>query len=553
MKKGFTLIELLAVIVILAIIALISTPLILNVIEDAKKGAFKNTAYGIIEAAELEYAKNKLSGINEEIIHTYQDGQETSENKLEFKGKKPQNGKVIIGESGDISLAIHDGKYCAYKNYAISSVVVQVMSVSECEEKTTLEYTDSSCFTFDKSKKMILKYDFDNCSKNVVIPEEIDGVQVEHIGPAAFADAYEQRCQIYDQETGNLISNEAVDFNHVHTEGDGHDRCFFRINYSSTKNITSVKLPHTLKTIRYDAFSGSHLSEVIIPYGVTTIEDSAFSATLLTKVIFPDTLVTIGEMAFEDCNISDLTLPNSIKKIGNSAFATNNLSDITIPSSITVIEGWVFSHNKFTSITIPSSVTKIEEYAFYDNKLTSINIPDSVTTVETGAFYWNNLQTITIGKGLIDMKANPFGANRNLVSITVSNENPMYKSEGNVVYTKDGTTLVVGSKQISNSIPQTVTKIGKLAFHSCELTSITIPSSVTIIEEYAFYANNLTSVFVPSNVTTIGNYAFASNKITEGNGQIDNRSANVNLGVDIFKYNGANGQTTIAPTFLGDI
>ena len=37
MKKGFTLIELLAVIVILAIIALIATPLILNVIDDSKK------------------------------------------------------------------------------------------------------------------------------------------------------------------------------------------------------------------------------------------------------------------------------------------------------------------------------------------------------------------------------------------------------------------------------------------------------------------------------------------------------------------------------------
>ena len=39
MKKGFTLIELLAVIVILAIIALIATPVILNIINDARKEA----------------------------------------------------------------------------------------------------------------------------------------------------------------------------------------------------------------------------------------------------------------------------------------------------------------------------------------------------------------------------------------------------------------------------------------------------------------------------------------------------------------------------------
>ena len=44
MKKGFTLIELLAVIIILAIIALIATPIILNVIEDARVSAGRSEA-----------------------------------------------------------------------------------------------------------------------------------------------------------------------------------------------------------------------------------------------------------------------------------------------------------------------------------------------------------------------------------------------------------------------------------------------------------------------------------------------------------------------------
>ena len=38
-KKGFTLIELLAVIVILAIIALIATPIVLNIIADSKENS----------------------------------------------------------------------------------------------------------------------------------------------------------------------------------------------------------------------------------------------------------------------------------------------------------------------------------------------------------------------------------------------------------------------------------------------------------------------------------------------------------------------------------
>ena len=55
-NKGFTLIELLAVIVILAIIALIATPVILNIIEDARVGAYENSAKLVVSTIEKSYA-----------------------------------------------------------------------------------------------------------------------------------------------------------------------------------------------------------------------------------------------------------------------------------------------------------------------------------------------------------------------------------------------------------------------------------------------------------------------------------------------------------------
>ena len=47
-KNGFTLIELLAVIIILAVVALIATPIVLNVVDDAKKSAAESEANMIV-------------------------------------------------------------------------------------------------------------------------------------------------------------------------------------------------------------------------------------------------------------------------------------------------------------------------------------------------------------------------------------------------------------------------------------------------------------------------------------------------------------------------
>ncbi len=145
-KKGFTLIELLAVIVILAIIALIATPLIINIIDEAKKGAFKNSAYGIIKAGELQYAQDILSGSTGDVIYTYSNGIESSSidgKVLEYKGQKPKSGRVIINNDGQVAIAIHNGKYCVEKGYNDSGVTISSKTDDEC----IIEPIDDAEFT----------------------------------------------------------------------------------------------------------------------------------------------------------------------------------------------------------------------------------------------------------------------------------------------------------------------------------------------------------------------------------------------------------------------
>lgn len=71
MKKGFTLIELLAVIIILAIVALVATPIILNVVDDARESAARSEASMIVSGVNNYCAtaamKNQLDSTAENI------------------------------------------------------------------------------------------------------------------------------------------------------------------------------------------------------------------------------------------------------------------------------------------------------------------------------------------------------------------------------------------------------------------------------------------------------------------------------------------------------
>ena len=112
-KKGFTLIELLAVIVVLAVIALITTPVILGVIEKAKKGAFKNSVYGLIESTNIYIAEN-LDADNISFICNGKDCITENDNKLSFKGNVPKSGSIKVDKQHIEVEYITDGTYCAY-------------------------------------------------------------------------------------------------------------------------------------------------------------------------------------------------------------------------------------------------------------------------------------------------------------------------------------------------------------------------------------------------------------------------------------------------------
>ena len=99
-QKGFTLIELLAIIVILAIIAVITVPIILNVIDNAKRGTAQDSAYGYKDAISKYYVTEMFDNNNITLNGDYtvdSNGvlsNDTERHEILFSGTKPQGGHL---------------------------------------------------------------------------------------------------------------------------------------------------------------------------------------------------------------------------------------------------------------------------------------------------------------------------------------------------------------------------------------------------------------------------------------------------------------------------
>lgn len=102
--KGFTLIELLAVIVILAIIALIAVPVIMNIITKARKSAAADTAYSVLDSAELYYANQLLDHPDEAIFAKEFTFTTDGNSELDLQGTKPTAGTVSLDDQGNASI-----------------------------------------------------------------------------------------------------------------------------------------------------------------------------------------------------------------------------------------------------------------------------------------------------------------------------------------------------------------------------------------------------------------------------------------------------------------
>ncbi len=119
MKKGFTLIELLAVIVILAIIALIATPIIINIIEDSRKSSITESARLYISGLQNRILTENMTGeFNPSACNIINSNLSCDGESLDYQvnGQKPTSGIINFNNGSVTSYTLNIGGYTVTKD-----------------------------------------------------------------------------------------------------------------------------------------------------------------------------------------------------------------------------------------------------------------------------------------------------------------------------------------------------------------------------------------------------------------------------------------------------
>ena len=560
-KKGFTLIELLAVIIILGILMVIAIPAVTNYITKSRKEAYITTAKSYSDAMRIKVNEmSEYKFTDEDTVYYIH----VNNIVVERGGKSP------FGEWIDayVVVIIEDNKYEYYWT-----------SVDEAGYKVILKISDkieSDDVKTDGKKSVSNTKTIGYRSKAYIIDKDGNIIETDATIELDEEEAYE--CYVY------TISNNEVTINGyrnncsrdvvIPNKIEGYPVTSIGANAFRLLNITSIKIPNTVKSIGSAAFSNNKLTEINIPNSVTSIGTAAFSNNLLTEVTLPSSVTSIGGGAFSNNAFPEESAmiygqysngtPDYSKLLGYGG----NAKDIIIPDTkegvaLKTIAAQAFRNFGITSVVIPNSVEAIESMAFNDNKLTTINLPSNLRIIGSGAFRSNNLTSLVIPNGVTSLGRTSFNDNqlpssqafiyaRNsggsvnysmIVSYGGADRNPVIPSVENGVQLK---TLDISSFAYNTltgvTIPSTVTMLDRAFNHNLlpdeqafiyarnsdgsinnsKIVSYgganknpVIPDGVTVIGSDTFTETSITSVQLPESLNTIGNNAFASCKLTK--------------------------------------
>lgn len=323
--------------------------------------------------------------------------------------------------------------------------------------------------------------------------------------------------------------------------------------FALCKNLNSVTIPSTVKTIGIRSFYGTKISKITVPSKTKTIGQGAFgSCKSLKTIVIPgdfklkleeDTDDKLWYVASDQSAVDTITFNTKLKLANVSYLSANNLVVAKNDPSYQSIEGVIYTKDGKGIVRVPQKRTELKikegctefnmQSVLYNStdsegdefnncsKLKKIVIPSSVKSINKIKYKTDRADACDMHVDTIEIVPKDFDANSlyalgSSLGKNITIESLMKLLPDQITYkdhmyiTKDHGLLKYDGKDANVEIPEEITWIAPEAFYRNEtLKNVKLPSKITTIEENTFYGcSELEAVIIPDQVTMIGKSAF---------------------------------------------
>lgn len=323
--------------------------------------------------------------------------------------------------------------------------------------------------------------------------------------------------------------------------------------FALCKNLNSVTIPSTVKTIGIRSFYGTKISKITVPSKTKTIGQGAFgSCKSLKTIVMPgdfklkleeDTDDKLWYVTSDQSAVDTITFNTKLKLANVSYLSANNLVVAKNDPSYQSIEGVIYTKDGKGIVRVPQKRTELKikegctefnmQSVLYNStdsegdefnncsKLKKIVIPSSVKSINKIKYKTDRADACDMHVDTIEIAPKDFDANSlyalgSSLGKNITIESLMELLPDQITYkdhmyiTKDHGLLKYDGKDANVEIPEEITWIAPEAFYRNEtLKNVKLPSKITTIEENTFYGcSELEAVIIPDQVTMIGKSAF---------------------------------------------
>lgn len=323
--------------------------------------------------------------------------------------------------------------------------------------------------------------------------------------------------------------------------------------FALCKNLNSVTIPSTVKTIGIRSFYGTKISKIRVPSKTKTIGQGAFgSCKSLKTIVMPgdfklkleeDTDDKLWYVTSDQSAVDTITFNTKLKLANVSYLSANNLVVAKNDPSYQSIEGVIYTKDGKGIVRVPQKRTELKikegctefnmQSVLYNStdsegdefnncsKLKKIVIPSSVKSINKIKYKTDRADACDMRVDTIEIAPKDFDANSlyalgSSLGKNITIESLMKLLPDQITYkdhmyiTKDHGLLKYDGKDANVEIPEEITWIAPEAFYRNEtLKNVKLPSKITTIEENTFYGcSELEAVVIPDQVTMIGKSAF---------------------------------------------